>query len=229
MNRFGLRIGAVFGWIAFLGVTIGLVVLPMAIAGQPPTLHSAAVDVRTYFGHQELAVVNALSPLIAIALIPFALALRNALRDGDDTARFAADVGILAVIVAAPLYVISSSLGVALAGLATGDANAFDASFRLYSVLYDGGADFLEGAWVGAFALAMLGAPEGRWLGGLGVAVALSRWVKATAPVVALPDALALVGGIAFLVWFAWTVVWLTRRSMDASVAHVAVSSPAAV
>lgn len=225
MDRFGLRVGAAMGWFSVIGVAVGLVVIPMAIAGQPPTLGSPGGVARAYFAHEQLAVVNVLSPLIAIAMIGFGLALRNALRAGNERARLAADVGLLALIVTAPLYVLSSSLGAALVGEATRDSNSFDALFRLYSIVYDSGADFLEGSWVGAFALATLLGPGHRWLGGLGVAVALSRWVKALAPVVALPDALAMIGGIAFLVWFAWTVLWLTRlatRAMDPATSTLA-------
>ncbi len=228
MDRFALRAGATFGWLAFLGVAVGLVALPMAIAGQPPNLASSAGDVRAYFAHSALAVINALSPLIVIAMIPFALALRNSLRIGDDRARLAADAGLLTLIVTVPLYVISSALGSTLVAAATGGWSTLDSLFRFYEVLYDGGADFLEGAWVGAFSIAMLGAPGGRWLGWLGIGVAVSRWIKATGPVVALPDALALVGGVAFLVWFAWTVVWLTRQSANARAASVGIPAPAA-
>lgn len=228
MDRFGLRAAATCGWLAFLGVAVGLVALPMAIAGQPPNLTSGAADVRAYFAHSELAVINSLSPLIVIAMIPFGLGLRNSLRLNDDRARLAADAGLLALIVTAPLYVISSALGSTLVAAATGGWSTIDALFRLYEVLYDGGADFLEGAWVGAFSIAILGTPGGRWLGWLGIAVALSRWIKATGPVIALPDALALVGGVAFLVWFAWTVVWLTRQSANARGASARIPAPTA-
>jgi len=228
MDRFGLRVGAAFGWVAFLGVAIGLIAIPMAIAGQPPTFQSTIAEARAYFGHQELAVVNVLSPLIAIALIPFGFALRNALRLGDERGRFAADVALIALIVTAPLYVISSSIGAALAGEAARDSTSFEALFRLHSILYDSAADFLEGTWIGAFGLATLAGPGRSWLGWLGVAVGLSRWVKALAPVIVVPDVVVLVGGIAFLVWFAWTVVRLSRQSMAGGVATTAATALAA-
>ena len=226
MDRFGLRVGATAGWIAFLGVAIGLVVLPMAIAGQPPTITSPAADVRGYFGHGQLAFIHAVSPIIVIAMIPFGLALRGALRSVSPRAGLAADVGLVSMVVATPLYVVSAALGTALVGVSSTDGNAFEVLFRLYSVLYDGGADFLEGAWVGAFSLAMLSAPVPRWLGWLGVAVAVSRFIKALAPVVALPGALAIVGGVAFLVWFGGTVIWLSRAASPSREAAVLAPSP---
>jgi hypothetical protein len=216
VDTFSLRAGAAAGWLAFVGVAVGLVAIPMAIAGQPPTISSSTAEVRAYFGHGELAMVETLSPIIAIAMLPFALALRAVLRPQGGPAAFASEVGLLAIIVAVPLYVVSSALGAALVHVAGTGGAAFDVLFRTYSVLYDGAADFLEGAWVGAFALAMTSLPATRWVGWLGLAVAASRFVKALAPVVPLPDALAIVGGIAFLVWLAAVVIWLTRASASA-------------
>jgi len=225
MDRFGTRTGAAFGWISLIGVTLFLIVIPAITAGQPPTLSTAAAATRAYFGHSELTVIYVLSPLIAVAMIPFGLALRNVLRVGSDRARLAADVGLLCIIATVPLYVISSALGAVLAGEVSGDPNVFEALFRVRVLLYDSAADFLEGAWIGAFALATIAGPGQRWLGWLGVAVALSRWVKGLAPVVALPDAVILIGGVAFLVWWGWTIRSMTRIPDRA----VATTSPVAV
>jgi len=228
MDRFGTRVGAAFGWISLIGVTLFLIVIPGITAGQPPTLATGAEASRAYFGHGELMVVYVLSPLIAIAMIPFGLALRNVLRASNERARLAADAGLLFLLATVPLYVISSALGAVLAGEVSGDPNVFEALFRVRVLLYDSAADYLEGAWIGAFALATLVGPRYRWLGWLGVAVAASRWVKGLAPVVALPDAVILIGGIAFLVWWALTVRSMTRIPERAAVATSAIPLPAA-
>src|SRR5882672_4301846 len=36
MSPFAIRLGAAAGWLALIGVVLGLVILPAAIAGQPP-------------------------------------------------------------------------------------------------------------------------------------------------------------------------------------------------
>jgi len=61
---FELRLGSTAGWIAFMGVVSLLIVIPQALAGQPPTVNSDPTAVVAYFRHPELALINA-------ALAPF--------------------------------------------------------------------------------------------------------------------------------------------------------------
>jgi hypothetical protein len=60
------------------------------------------------------------------------------------------------------------------------------------------------------------------WFGWLGVIVGVSRWIKAVAPFVALPDAVAAVGGLLFLIWFIAVVVALTRFALRSGTAPYA-------
>src|SRR2546423_5095587 len=53
-----------------------------------------------------------------------------------------------------------------------------------------------------------------RWIGWLGVAVALSRWIKAFVPVSGVPETIIPISGILFLAWFLAIVVALTRVAM---------------
>src|SRR5207247_1213069 len=90
-----------------------------------------------------------------------------------------------------------------------------------YDVMYDGGADVLEGAWIGAFSIAGLWSPLPRWVAWLGLAVAGSRWIKAFIPVAAVPEAVSPLSGVLFIVWFAAIVVVVTRAAMRSQPVHV--------
>ncbi len=84
--------------------------------------------------------------------------------------------------VSVPVYIVSGTLGATLVQAADGDAATFATLFRLYEVTYDGAADVLEGTWILSFSIASFGGAFPRWLGWLGIALGLSRWVKATIP-----------------------------------------------
>jgi hypothetical protein len=219
MSPFAIRIGAGAGSIAFIGVLVGLIAIPIAIAGQPPTSASDPSVVRAYFAHPQLSIfLGLVQAFTTVAVIAFGIGLRSAIRsDGDERGRVAADTGLALLTVASALYLVSGALAVALVDAATRDAGEFPGLFRLYDVLYNGMADVFEGAWIGAFSLAMLAGQFPRWLGWLGVAVGLSRWAKALAPFVALPGVLAILSGVLFLVWFLGTVVVLSRLAMRRS------------
>ena len=69
----------------------------------------------------------------------------------------------------------------------------------------------LEGAWIGAFSTAILWTTFPRWIGWLGIAVMVSRWIKAFVPVAPVPEVVIPIGGVLFLIWFLAIVIGLTR------------------
>jgi hypothetical protein len=216
-----LQVGAAAGWVAFVGVTLLLVVGPMLIAGQPPTALSPTAEVIAYFGHGLLGpLYGVVGPIVVIStIIPFAIGLRAALQSGagDGRTMAFADYGLGFLLVAAGLYAVSGSMVAGLVDAAGRDSGTMTTLFRQYDVLYDGAADVLEGAWIGAFSVAMLGGGLPRWIGWLGVVVGLSRWLKAFAPFAPALVPLGIVGGLAFLLWFLAAVVALTRVARRAS------------
>ena len=222
MSLFAVQLGAVAGWLGFVGVVAGLIVVPTAIAGQPPTSSTELSSVGAYFSHPEIAIIlGFVNGFIGVAVIPFGLGLRAAIRSGvHDRDRAFADVGLGLLFVAGAVYLVAGALGAALVDVSTRSGGELATVFRVYDVLYNGLADVLEGGWIGAFSLAMLGGTLPRWIGWLGVIVGLSRWVKALAPFVVLPDALALVSGLLFVAWFLATVVALTRFALRAASAR---------
>ncbi len=215
MRSFEVRAGAIAGWIGLVGVTILFIVGPSLIAGQPPTVASNVGDVMAYFGHPELGpIYGVLGPLVVItAILPFGIGLRAALRReaASESTNAFADYGLAFLVVAAPVYAVSGAMVAGLVEAAGHDPATLAILFREYDVLYDAAADVLEGAWIGAFSVAMLGGGFPRWIGWLGVVVGLSRWLKAFAPFVPALVPIALPGGLLFLAWFLGTVVGLTR------------------
>ena len=216
MSPFAVRLGAVAGWLGFVGVVGGLIVIPGVIAGQPPTSSTDLSAVGAYFAHPQLALQFGLvNGFIAVAIIAFGLGLRAAIGSvADDRSRALADVGLGLIVVTTAVYLISGALGAALVDVAGRGGGELATLFRLYDVTYNGLADVLEGAWIGAFSLAMLSGPMPTWIGWLGVVLGLSRWVKALAPFVVLPDAVTAVSGLLFLAWFLAIVVALTRFAL---------------
>jgi hypothetical protein len=213
-SSFPIRLGAAAGWIGFLGVVVGLIVIPMALAGQPPTMATDPTVAMTYFRHPEFATINGyLAPFIgAVAIVAFGYGLRAVLRQSpDERSRTFADLGLALVVVSVPVYIVSGSLGATLVHAAEGDVATFATLFRLYETLYDGAADVLEGAWILSFSLAMLGGALPRWLGWLGIALGLSRWIKAAIPFGAPLEAVIPISGILFVAWFLLAVVALTN------------------
>lgn len=158
-------------------------------------------------------IYGGLGPLVVIvAIIPFGIALRTALGGSgrDDRTNVFADYGLAFLVVAAPVYADSGAMVAGLVDAVGREPGTLATLFGQYDVLYDAAADVLEGAWIGAFSIAMLGGAFPRWVGWLGVLVGLSRWIKAFAPFVPALVPIALPGGILFLVWFAAAVVALS-------------------
>jgi hypothetical protein len=183
------------------------------LAGQPPTISTDLGTAMAYFRHPELALIDGYIGVFvgAIAVVAFGLALRTTLRAGGDArAATFADIGLALLLVTIPIYVVSSVIGATLVHAADGDAATFATLFRLYETIYDGAADVLEGAWIGAFAVAVLYSPMPRWLGWLGVVLGLSRWVKATIPFGGPVEAIIPISGILFVAWFLAIVVTIT-------------------
>jgi hypothetical protein len=224
---FEVRVGAVAGWIALVGIVTLLIAIPMALAGQPPTVNTDPAAVMAYFRHPELAIINGVLAVFVgiVATVAFGYGLRSWLRSGSDVrARVMADLGFALLLVSAPIYLVSGALGAMLVQAADGDPGTFASLFRLYDVTYNGGADVMEGAWIGAFSLAALWSPLPRWIGWLGLAVLATRWVKAFIPFAPVPEAIALLGGLVFIAWFVVVVVALSRAARStAAPARVAV------
>jgi hypothetical protein len=231
MQTFDIRLGAAAGWIAFIGVTLLLVIGPMMLAGQPPSALSSSAEVAAYFGHGSLApLYGVVGPLIVLTtIVPFGVGLRAALRSGASDGRTAAfaDYGLVFLVIAAALYAVSGSMVAGLVDAAGRADGTLTSLFRQYDVLYDGAADVLEGAWIGAFSVAMLGGALPRWIGWLGIVVGLSRWLKAFAPFVPALVPLAIPGGVLFLLWFLVTVIGLTRSARRVPALAVAATATA--
>lgn len=211
---FEVRLGAVAGWIGLAGVLLAFILIPTALAGQPPTVHTDPAAVMAYFRHPEFALINGVLGVFVgiVALVPFGYGLRSALRTTDDPrGRVFADLGFGFLVIAAPVYLVSSTLGATLVQAANGDPSTFATLFRFYDVTYNGAADVIEGAWVGAFSIAALLGSLPRWIGWLGVALAISRWIKAFVPVAPVPEVVIPIGGVLFIAWFLAIVVALTR------------------
>jgi len=211
-----VRLGAVAGWIAFIGITVALIVVPTALAGQPPTRYMDPSAVMTYFRHPEFPLINGVLAVFVgiLAIVAFGYGLRSVLVTGGDArARTFADLGMALLIVSAPVYLVSGALGAMLVEAADGDPATFATLFRFYDVLYNGGADVLEGAWIGAFSIAALGGRVPRTVAWLGLAVMVTRWIKAFVPVAGVPEIIIPISGVIFLAWFLAIVVVLTRAA----------------
>ena len=79
MSPFAVRLGVLGGWLGLIGVVGGLIVIPTAIAGQPPTSSSDLSAVRAYFAHPQLGIQFGLvNGFVAIAFVMFGLGLRAA-------------------------------------------------------------------------------------------------------------------------------------------------------
>jgi hypothetical protein len=227
---FEVRLGAVAGWIALIGIVALFIVFPTAVAGQPPTVHTEPAVVMAYFRHPEFALVNGVLGVFVgiLASLAFGYGLRSILRSGsDDVTRTFADLGLALMIVTLPVYLVSSAMGAMLVQAADGDPATFASLFRFYDLLYDAGADVLEGAWIGAFSIATLGSRLPRWIGLLGIAVMATRWIKAFVPVAGVPDAIIPLSGVIFLVWFVAIVAAVTREARRPSVDTSVVMAPA--
>jgi hypothetical protein len=215
-TSFEVRLGAAAGWVGLIGVFVAFIAIPIALAGQPPTVNTDLPAVMAYFRHPEFALINGVLGVLVgiVAIVPFGYGLRAALISSrDGRARTFADFGFALLLVAAPVYLVSGALGAMLVQAANGDPATFASLFRLYDVMYDGGADILEGAWIGAFSIAALWSTLPRWVGWLGVVVMVTHWIKAFVPVAPVPEVVIPVSGVLFLAWFLAIVIVLTREA----------------
>jgi hypothetical protein len=215
-TSYPVRLGAAAGWIGFVGIVAGFIIVPMMLAGQPPTMNTDLPAVMAYFRHPEFAVINGFLGVFvgAVAIVAFAYGLRTALsQTGDVRTRTFADLGLAILMISVPVYIVSGTLGATLVQAADGDAGTFATLFRLYEVTYDGAADVLEGAWILSFSIAALGGAMPRWLAWLGIALGLSRWVKATIPFGAPLEVIIPISGILFVAWFLCMVIALTNAA----------------
>lgn len=224
MSRYAVRVGAGAGWFALAGLLIGLVILPAAIAGQPPTTSSSATEIRDYFSHPELGILNGyVTGFVAIGFVAFGLGLRSALATGTDRDRFFADLGVALLVIAMGLNVISGALvaaGVDATARGTSDLTQL---LAFHNVTFDGLGDVVEGGWIGAFSIAMLGGAMPRWIGWFGVALGVAHIGKALGPFIALPDAIDAVFGVVIALWLLATVVALTRLARQPAANGMAV------
>jgi hypothetical protein len=223
---------AAAGWVSFLGIVGGLILIPTLIAGQPPTASTPLPQAMAYFAHRDLIGVSALLAVFVggMPIVPFAIGLRELFGDGSDAAHDWAEIAFFLLIATLPVYVVSGAIGGALATPAAADPTVFAPLHQLYQLLYNGAADVLEGAWIGAFGLAaVLGARSGstRAMGWLGIALGFSRWLKAFVAVGAMTDAVIPVSGLLFVGWFLAVVVALSVRAFRSDAVGIRAAAPA--
>ena len=97
---FEVRLGAVAGWVALVGVITALIAIPMVLAGQPPTVNSEPAAVMAYFRHPVFAVINGVAAVFVgiVAAVVFGYGLRSWLRVGtDERTRAMADLNNRAI------------------------------------------------------------------------------------------------------------------------------------
>ena len=212
MSPFAVRLGAVGGWLAIVGLSVGLIILPAAIAGPPPSPSASPEALRAYFDHPGLAILNGyVTGFVALGFVAFGLGMRVAFGAGSERDRAFADLGVVLVVIAMGLNLISGALVAALVDAAGRGGTDLTSLVRLHDVTYDGLGDVLEGGWMAAFSVAMLGGVTPRWIGWYGIALGVAHWVKALGPFTTLPDMVDMLFGLLILVWFLATVVTLTR------------------
>ena len=212
MSPFSARLGAVAGWLTLLGLVVGLIIVPAMIAGQEPASAAPPSELRAYFAHPELAVLNGyLTGFVAVGFVAFGLGLRVILSAGTDRDHAFADIGMALLVIAMGLNLASGALVATLVdGTSRAGADLVPLA-RLHDVTFNGLGDVLEGAWIGAFSIAMLSGTMPRWIGWYGIVLAVAHLLKAIGPFIALPEMLDQVFGPLIVIWFLATVVSLTR------------------
>jgi len=229
-SSYAVKLGAVAGWIGLIGIVGAFILIPMAIAGPPPTVATELPAVMAYFRHPVFVLLNGyVGALVgAVAIIVFGYGLRSTLRQqGNERSRTFADLGLALLMVSVPVYIVSGALGASLVRAADGDAATFASLFGLYEILYDGAADVLEGAWIMALSIAMLGGAMPRWVGWLGIALGASRWIKGTVPFGSPLEAIIPVSGVLFVIWFLSVVIGLTNAARRPQLARADAVAPA--
>jgi hypothetical protein len=203
------RIGAYAGWISVFGIFayhIGLTV----VVGQRVSGTTDVAAIQSYYQHAVIAPASIAPFVVMIAVLAFALAMREIL-SALPGARFLANLGLLLAVAEIPVILTESSLEAALVATATSGGDVLPL-FRFWDVLYNSAAYVLEAGWVGAFGLAMREAPGfPRWLPRLALVVAALQIVNMTAIWVGIPDALTLVGNVFFGVFFIGASIGLGR------------------
>jgi hypothetical protein len=203
------RIGAYAGWISVFGIFayhIGLTV----VVGQRVSGTTDVAAIQSYYQHAVIAPASIAPFVVMIAVLVFALAMREIL-SALPGARFLANLGLLLAVAEIPVILTESSLEAALVATATSGGDVLPL-FRFWDVLYNSAAYVLEAGWVGAFGLAMREAPGfPRWLPRLALVVAALQIVNMTAIWVGIPDALTLVGNVFFGVFFIGASIGLGR------------------
>ena len=217
------RIGAYAGWVSVVGIFayhIGLT----AIVGQRVSGTTDVAAIQTYYQHAVIAPASIAPFVVMVAVLVFALAMREVL-GALPGGRFLANLGLLLAVAEIPVILTASSLESALVTTATSGGDVLPL-FRFWDVLYNSAAYVLEAGWVGAFGLAMreaAGFP--RWLPRLSLVVAALQLVNMSAIWVGIPDALTLVGNVFFAIFFVGASIGLGR--LAAVPARVTAMQPA--
>ena len=217
------RTGAYAGWISVIGIfayNVGLT----AIVGQRVSGTTDVGAIQNYYRHTIIAPASIAPFLVIVAIVVFALAMREILVAQTD-GRFLATIGLVLVVAEAPVILTESSLQAALVATATSGGDVLPL-FRFWDVLYNSAAYVLEAGWLAAFGLAMRGATGfPRWLPRFSLFVAALQMVNMSAIWVGIPDPLTLVGNVFFAVWFVGASIGLGR--LAAVPARVPVVQPA--
>ena len=217
------RIGAYAGWISVIGIFayhIGLT----AIVGQRVSGTTDVAAIQTYYQHAVIAPASIAPFVVMVAVLVFALAMREVL-GALPGGRFLANLGLLLAVAEIPVILTASSIEAALVTTATSGGDVLPL-FRFWDVLYNSAAYVLEAGWVGAFGLAMREVTSfPRWLPRLSLVVAALQLVNMSAIWVGIPDALTLVGNVFFAIFFVGASIGLGR--LAAVPARVTAMQPA--
>jgi len=209
-SLYAARIGAVAGWLALAGVLAFSVIGPMIVAGQRVSGMLDPKAIQAYYRHDALALLSVGEFLIVLAMVPFALALRDVL-SVDERARFLSNVGLAFVLIAAPLYLADNSLHATLVTVANSGGDILPL-FRFWDILYNSATYLAEAGYAFAFARAMRDVRAfPRWMPWWGVIVGALQLINMSALFVGIPDNATLIGNLAFMGWFIGSSVGLTR------------------
>ncbi len=203
------RIGGYAGWISVIGI-FGYHIGLTAIVGQRVSGTTDVAAIRSYYEHAVIAPASIAPFVVMIAVLVFALAMREVLA-ALPGGRFLANLGLLLVVAELPVILTTSSLEAALVTTATSGGDVLPL-FRFWDVLYNSAAYVLEAGWVGAFGLAMREASAfPRWLPRMALLVAALQLVNMTAIWVGIPDTFTLVGNVFFAIFFVGGSIGLGR------------------
>lgn len=226
MTRDVARAGAIAGWILLAGILILQVVIPSVIAGQPVSGIADPAAIAAHYDHAELGSLVALGFLLVLPLVVFAVALRETLVAAG-SARFTATLGLVFLIVEAPLILAQFALQGTLVTLATSGEPVLP-MFRFWDLLYNGAVYAIEAGVVVCFGLAAGGhAAFPRWLPAFGLVVGAIQIVNIGAVFGWIPAGATLIGNIGFAIWLGASSYGLTRVGREAAPSF-ATSVPAA-